>query len=141
MTYNILQEIEIIAENKSKFEFNQEDYNAEMSAIFKKYRETKDLTIKAQLLCHIAIGSILLVGNNIGFEKIEKKISAARIKDEVDELASLERLVNVIPTFLIGEPDTKANIKSLLRAVGGLVEFNKKNFRQSLRDRIIALLA
>lgn len=141
MTYNILQEIEIIAENKSRFEFNQKDYSAEMSAIFENYEAEKDLRIKAQLLCDIAIDSILLVGNNIGFNEIESTIGAARIRNEASELDGLKKLVAVMPSSLSDELSAKTNIKSLLRAVGGLVEFNKKNFRQSLRDKIITLLA
>lgn len=141
MTYNILQEIEIIADNKSKFEFNQKDYSSEISAIFEQYEAEKDLRIKAQLLCDIAIDNILLVGNNIGFNKIESTIGAARIKNEVSEIDGLKKLVVVMTSSLSDELSAKTNIKSLLRTVGGLVEFNKKNFRQSLRDRIITLLA
>lgn len=40
MTYNILQEIEKIADNKSRFEFNQKDYSTEISAIFENYDAT-----------------------------------------------------------------------------------------------------
>lgn len=140
MTYNILQEIEKIADNKSRFEFNQKDYSTEISAIFENYEAEKDLRIKAQLLCDIAIASILLVGNNIGFEKIESTISAARIRNEASELDGLKKLIAVMPSSLSDELSAKTNVKSLLRTVSGLVEFNKKNFRQSLRDKIIALL-
>lgn len=140
MTYNILQEIEKIADNKSRFEFNPKDYNKDMNYCFEKYEEAKDLTRKAQLLCDIAIDSILLVGNNIGFEKIESTISAARIRNEASELDGLKKLVAVMSSSLSDELSAKTNIKSLLRTVSGLAEFNKKNFRQSLRDKIIALL-
>lgn len=141
MTYNILQEIEIMADNKSRFEFNQKDYNKDMNYCFEEYEEAKDLTRKAQLLCYIAIDNILLVGNNIGFEKIESTIGAARIRNEASELDRLKKLVAVMPSSLSDELSAKTNIKSLLRTVSGLVEFNKKNFRQTLRDKIITLLA
>ena len=72
MTYNINKELLEIANNKDAFKFNLKKYKADTLQELESYKSTDE----AKSLANIAINTILLVGNNKGFETIEKQVKA-----------------------------------------------------------------
>ena len=83
----------------------------------------------------------MLVGNNKGFETIEKQVKATAVKNKNTEIAELEKVLGNIQNTLENDIFTKANIRVILRAVGSLMELQNKNFRQELSAQIKARLA
>ena len=137
MTYNINKELLEIAKNKDAFKFDLKKYKAETLQELESYKSTDE----AKSLANIAINTILLVGNNKGFETIEKQVKATVVKNKNTEIAELEKVLGNIQNTLENDIFTKANVRVILRAVGSLMELQNKNFRQELAAQIKARLA
>ena len=137
MTYNINKELLEIANNKDAFKFNLKKYKVDTLQELESYKSTDE----AKSLANIAINTILLVGNNKGFETIEKQVKATAVKNKNTEIAELEKVLGNIQNMLENDIFTKANVRVILRAVGSLMELQNKNFRQELAAQIKARLA
>lgn len=137
MTYNINKELLEIANNKDAFKFNLKKYKADTLQELESYKSTDE----AKSLANIAINTILLVGNNKGFETIEKQVKATAVKNKNTEIAELEKVLGNIQNTLENDIFTKANVRVILRAAGSLMELQNKNFRQELSAQIKARLA
>ena len=137
MTYNINKELLEIANNKDAFKFDLKNYKASTLQELESYKSTDE----AKNLANIAINTILLVGNNKGFETIEKQVKATAVKNKNTEIAELEKVLGNIQNTLENDIFTKANVRVVLRAVGSLMELQNKNFRQELGTQIKARLA
>ena len=137
MTYNINKELLEIANNKDAFKFDLKKYKASTLQELESYKSTDE----AKNLANIAINTILLVGNNKGFETIEKQVKATAVKNKNTEIAELEKVLGNIQNTLENDIFTKANVRVILRAVGSLMELQNKNFRQELSAQIKARLA
>ena len=137
MTYNINKELLEIAKNKDAFKFDLKNYKASTLQELESYKSTDE----AKNLANIAINTILLVGNNKGFEIIEKQVKATAVKNKNTEIAELEKVLGNIQNTLENDIFTKANVRVILRAVGSLMELQNKNFRQELGSQIKARLA
>lgn len=137
MTYNINKELLEIAKNKDAFKFDLKKYKASTLQELESYKSTDE----ARNLANIAINTILLVGNNKGFETIEKQVKATAVKNKNTEIAELEKVLGNIQNTLENDIFTKANVRVILRAAGSLTELQNKNFRQELAAQIKARLA
>lgn len=137
MTYNINKELLEIANNKDAFKFDLKKYKASTLQELESYKSTDE----AKNLANIAINTILLVGNNKGFETIEKQVKATSVKNKNTEIAELEKVLGNIQNTLENDIFTKANVRVILRATGSLTELRNKNFRQELAAQIKARLA
>lgn len=137
MTYNINKELLEIAKNKDAFKFDLKKYKASTLQELESYKSTDD----AKNLANIAINTILLVGENKGFETIEKQVKATAVKNKNTEIAELEKVLGNIQNTLENDIFTKANARVILRAAGSLMELRNKNFRQELAAQIKARLA
>lgn len=137
MTYNINKELLEIAKNKDAFKFELRKYKASTLQELESYKSTDE----AKNLANIAINTILLVGNNKGFETIEKQVKVTAVKNKNTEIAELEKVLGNIQNTLENDIFTKANVRVILRAVGSLMELQNKNFRQELGAQIKARLA
>lgn len=137
MTYNINKELLEIANNKDAFKFDLKKYKASTLQELESYKSTDE----AKNLANIAINTILLVGENKGFETIEKQVKATAVKNKNTEIAELEKVLGNIQNTLENDIFTKANVRVILRAVGSLMELQNKNFRQGLAAQIKARLA
>lgn len=137
MTYNINKELLEIANNKDAFKFDLKKYKADTLQELESYKSTDE----AKNLANIAINTILLVGNNKGFEIIEKQVKATAVKNKNTEIAELEKVLGNIQNTLENDIFTKANVRVILRAVGSFMELQNKNFRQELAAQIKARLA
>ena len=137
MTYNINKELLEIANNKDAFKFDLKKYKADTLQELESYKSTDE----AKSLANIAINTILLVGDNKGFETIEKQVKATAVKNKNTEIAELEKVLGNIQSTLENDIFTKANVRVILRAVGSLMELQNKNFRQELAAQIKARLA
>ena len=137
MTYNINKELLEIAKNKDAFKFNLKKYKADTLQELESYKSTDE----AKSLANIAINTILLVGDNKGFETIEKQVKATAVKNKNTEIAELEKVLGNIQNTLENDIFTKANVRVILRATGSLMELQNKNFRQELSAQIKARLA
>ena len=137
MTYNINKELLEIATNKDAFKFDLKKYKASTLQELESYKSTDE----AKSLANIAINTILLVGNNKGFETIEKQVKATAVKNKNTEIAELEKVLGNIQNTLENDIFTKANVRVILRATGSLTELRNKNFRQELAAQIKARLA
>ena len=137
MTYNINKELLEIAKNKDAFKFDLKKYKASTLQELESYKSTDE----AKSLANIAINTILLVGENKGFETIEKQVKATAVKNKNTEIAELEKVLGNIQNTLENDIFTKANVRVILRAVGSLMELQNKNFRQELGAQIKARLA
>ena len=137
MTYNINKELLEIANNKDAFKFDLKKYKASTLQELESYKSTDE----AKSLANIAINTILLVGNNKGFETIEKQVKATAVKNKNTEIAELEKVLGNIQNTLENDIFTKANVRVILRAIGSLMELRNKNFRQELSAQIKARLA
>ena len=137
MTYNINKELLEIAKNKDAFKFDLKKYKASTLQELESYKSADE----AKSLANIAINTILLVGNNKGFETIEKQVKATAVKNKNTEIAELEKVLGNIQSTLENDIFTKANASVILRAVGSLMELRNKNFRQELSAQIKARLA
>ena len=137
MTYNINKELLEIANNKDAFKFDLKKYKAETLQELESYKSTDE----AKSLANIAINTILLVGNNKGFETIEKQVKATAVKNKNTKIAELEKVLGNIQNTLENDIFTKANVRVILRATGSLMELQNKNFRQELAAQIKARLA
>lgn len=137
MTYNINKELLEIANNKDAFKFDLKNYKASTLQELESYKSTDE----AKNLANIAINTILLVGENKGFETIEKQVKATAVKNKNTEIAELEKVLGNIQNTLENDIFTKANVRVILRAVGSLMELQNKNFRQGLAAQIKARLA
>lgn len=137
MTYNINKELLEIANNKDAFKFDLKKYKASTLQELESYKSTDE----AKNLANIAINTILLVGNNKGFETIEKQVKATAVKNKNTEIAELEKVLGNIQNTLENDIFTKANVRVILRAAGSLMELRNKNFRQELAAQIKARLA
>ena len=137
MTYNINKELLEIANNKDAFKFDLKKYKASTLQELESYKSTDE----AKSLANIAINTILLVGDNKGFETIEKQVKATAVKNKNTEIAELEKVLGNIQNTLENDIFTKANIRVILRATGSLMELQNKNFRQELAAQIKARLA
>ena len=137
MTYNINKELLEIANNKDAFKFDLKKYKADTLQELESYKSTDE----AKSLANIAINTILLVGDNKGFETIEKQVKATAVKNKNTEIAELEKVLGNIQNTLGNDIFTKANIRVILRATGSLMELQNKNFRQELAAQIKARLA
>ena len=137
MTYNINKELLEIANNKDAFKFDLKKYKASTLQELESYKSTDE----AKSLANIAINTILLVGNNKGFETIEKQVKATAVKNKNTEIAELEKVLGNIQNTLENDIFTKANVRVILRAAGSLMELQNKNFRQELAAQIKARLA
>ena len=137
MTYNINKELLEIANNKDAFKFDLKRYKASTLQELESYKSTDE----AKSLANIAINTILLVGENKGFETIEKQVKATAVKNKNTEIAELEKVLGNIQNTLENDIFTKANVRVILRAVGSLMELRNKNFRQELSAQIKARLA
>ena len=137
MTYNINKELLEIANNKEAFKFDLKKYKASTLQELESYKSTDE----AKSLANIAINTILLVGNNKGFETIEKQVKATAVKNKNTEIAELEKVLGNIQNMLENDIFTKANVRVILRATGSLMELQNKNFRQELAAQIKARLA
>ena len=137
MTYNINKELLEIAKNKDAFKFDLKKYKASTLQELESYKSTDE----AKSLANIAINTILLVGNNKGFETIEKQVKATAVKNKNTEIAELEKVLGNIQNTLENDIFTKANVRVILRAAGSLMELQNKNFRQELAAQIKARLA
>ena len=134
MTYNINKELLEIAKNKDAFKFDLKKYKAETLQELESYKSTDE----AKSLANIAINTILLVGNNKGFETIEKQVKATAVKNKNTEIAELEKVLGNIQNTLENDIFTKANVRVILRATGSLMELQNKNFRRELAAQIQA---
>lgn len=137
MTYNINKELLEIANNKDAFKFDLKKYKASTLQELESYKSTDE----AKSLANIAINTILLVGENKGFETIEKQVKATAVKNKNTEIAELEKVLGNIQNTLENDIFTKANVRVILRAVGSFMELQNKNFRQELGTQIKARLA
>ena len=137
MTYNINKELLEIANNKDAFKFDLKKYKASTLQELESYKSTDE----AKSLANIAINTILLVGENKGFETIEKQVKATAVKNKNTEIAELEKVLGNIQNTLENDIFTKANVRVILRATGSLMELRNKNFRQELSAQIKARLA
>ena len=137
MTYNINKELLEIANNKDAFKFDLKKYKASTLQELESYKSTDE----AKSLANIAINTILLVGENKGFETIEKQVKATAVKNKNTEIAELEKVLGNIQNTLENDIFTKANVRVILRATGSLMELQNKNFRQELAAQIKARLA
>ena len=137
MTYDISKELQEIAENKDAFQFDLNSYKAATLQELESYKSTDE----AKSLANIAINTILLVGDNKGFETIEKQVKATAVKNKNTEIAELEKVLGNIQNTLENDIFTKANVRVILRATGSLMELQNKNFRQELSAQIKARLA
>ena len=137
MTYNINKELLEIAKNKDAFKFDLKKYKADTLQELKSYKSADE----AKSLANIAINTILLVGDNKGFETIEKQVKATAVKNKNTEIAELEKVLGNIQNTLENDIFTKANVRVILRATGSLMELQNKNFRQELSAQIKARLA
>ena len=137
MTYNINKELLEIAKNKDAFKFDLKKYKADTLQELESYKSADE----AKSLANIAINTILLVGNNKGFETIEKQVKATAVKNKNTEIAELEKVLGNIQSTLENDIFTKANVRVILRATGSLMELQNKNFRQELAAQIKARLA
>ena len=137
MTYNINKELLEIANNKDAFKFDLKKYKANTLQELESYKSTDE----AKSLANIAINTILLVGENKGFETIEKQVKATAVKNKNTEIAELEKVLGNIQNTLENDIFTKANVRVILRATGSLMELQNKNFRQELAAQIKARLA
>ena len=137
MTYNINKELLEIANNKDAFKFDLKKYKASTLQELESYKSADE----AKSLANIAINTILLVGNNKGFETIEKQVKATAVKNKNTEIAELEKVLGNIQNTLENDIFTKANVRVILRATGSLMELQNKNFRQELAAQIKARLA
>ena len=137
MTYNINKELLEIANNKEAFKFDLKKYKASTLQELESYKSTDE----AKSLANIAINTILLVGDNKGFETIEKQVKATAVKNKNTEIAELEKVLGNIQNTLENDIFTKANVRVILRATGSLMELQNKNFRQELAAQIKARLA
>ena len=137
MTYNINKELLEIANNKDAFKFDLKKYKASTLQELESYKSTDE----AKSLANIAINTILLVGDNKGFETIEKQVKATAVKNKNTEIAELEKVLGNIQNTLENDIFTKANVRVILRATGSLMELQNKNFRQELSAQIKARLA
>ena len=137
MTYNINKELLEIANNKEAFKFDLKKYKTSTLQELESYKSTDE----AKSLANIAINTILLVGNNKGFETIEKQVKATAVKNKNTEIAELEKVLGNIQNTLENDIFTKANVRVILRATGSLIELQNKNFRQELAAQIKARLA
>ena len=137
MTYNINKELLEIANNKDAFKFDLKKYKASTLQELESYKSADE----AKSLANIAINTILLVGDNKGFETIEKQVKATAVKNKNTEIAELEKVLGNIQNMLENDIFTKANVRVILRAVGSLMELQNKNFRQELAAQIKARLA
>ena len=137
MTYNINKELLEIANNKDAFKFDLKKYKASTLQELESYKSTDE----AKNLANIAINTILLVGDNKGFETIEKQVKATAVKNKNTEIAELEKVLGNIQNTLENDIFTKANVRVILRAVGSFMELQNKNFRQELAAQIKARLA
>ena len=137
MTYNINKELLEIANNKDAFKFDLKKYKASTLQELESYKSTDE----AKSLANIAINTILLVGENKGFETIEKQVKATAVKNKNTEIAELEKVLGNIQNTLENDIFTKANVRVILRATGSLMELRNKNFRQELAAQIKARLA
>ena len=137
MTYNINKELLEIANNKDAFKFDLKKYKASTLQELESYKSTDE----AKNLANIAINTILLVGDNKGFETIEKQVKATAVKNKNTEIAELEKVLGNIQNTLENDIFTKANVRVILRATGSLMELQNKNFRQELAAQIKARLA
>ena len=137
MTYNINKELLEIANNKDAFKFDLKKYKADTLQELESYKSTDE----AKSLANIAINTILLVGNNKGFETIEKQVKATAVKNTNTEIAEIEKVLGNIQNTLENDIFTKANVRVILRATGSLMELQNKNFRQELAAQIKARLA
>ena len=137
MTYNINKELLEIAKNKDAFKFDLKKYKASTLQELESYKSTDE----AKSLANIAINTILLVGDNKGFETIEKQVKATAVKNKNTEIAELEKVLGNIQNTLENDIFTKANVRVILRAAGSLMELQNKNFRQELAAQIKARLA
>lgn len=137
MTYNINKELLEIANNKDAFKFDLKNYKASTLQELESYKSTDE----AKNLANIAINTILLLGENKGFETIEKQVKATAVKNKNTEIAELEKVLGNIQNTLENDIFTKANVRVILRAVGSFMELRNKNFRQELAAQIKARLA
>ena len=137
MTYNINKELLEIAKNKDAFKFDLKKYKADTLQELESYKSIDE----AKNLANIAINTILLVGENKGFETIEKQVKATAVKNKNTEIAELEKVLGNIQNTLENDIFTKANVRVILRATGSLMELRNKNFRQELAAQIKARLA
>ena len=137
MTYNINKELLEIAKNKDAFKFDLKKYKADTLQELESYKSTDE----AKSLANIAINTILLVGDNKGFETIEKQVKATAVKNKNTEIAELEKVLGNIQNTLENDIFTKANVRVILRATGSLMELQNKNFRRELAAQIQARLA
>lgn len=137
MTYNINKELLEIANNKDAFKFDLKKYKANTLQELESYKSTGE----AKNLANIVINTILLVGDNKGFETIEKQVKATAVKNKNTEIAELEKVLGNIQNTLENDIFTKANVRVILRAVGSLMELQNKNFRRELGAQIKARLA
>ena len=137
MTYNINKELLEIANNKDAFKFDLKKYKANTLQELESYKSADE----AKSLANIAINTILLVGDNKGFETIEKQVKATAVKNKNTEIAELEKVLGNIQNTLENDIFTKANVRVILRATGSLMELQNKNFRQELAAQIKARLA
>ena len=137
MTYNINKELLEIAKNKDAFKFDLKKYKADTLQELESCKSTDE----TKNLANIAINTILLVGENKGFETIEKQVKATSVKNKNTEIAELEKVLGNIQNTLENDIFTKANVRVILRAVGSFMELQNKNFRQELAAQIKARLA
>lgn len=137
MTYNINKELLEIAKNKDAFKFDLKKYKASTLQELESYKSTDE----AKNLANIVINTILLVGNNKGFETIEKQVKATAVKNKNTDITELEKVLGNIQNTLENDIFTKANVRVILRAAGSLMELRNKNFRQELAAQIKARLA
>ena len=136
MTYNINKELLEIAKNKDAFKFDLKKYKASTLQELESYKSADE----AKSLANIAINTILLVGDNKGFETIEKQVKATAVKNKNTEIAELEKVLGNIQNTLENDIFTKANVRVILRATGSLMELQNKNFRRELGAQIQARL-
>lgn len=137
MTYNINKELLEIANNKDAFKFDLKKYKAFTLQELESYKSTDE----AENLANIAINTILLVGENKGFETIEKQVKATAVKNKNTEIAELGKIISNIQYTLKNDIFTKANVRVILRTAGSLMELENKNFRRELGAQIKARLA
>ena len=136
MTDDISKELQQITENKDAFQFDLNSYKAATLQELESYKSTDE----AKSLANIAINTILLVGDNKGFETIEKQVKATAVKNKNTEIAELEKVLGNIQNTLENDIFTKANVRVILRATGSLMELQNKNFRRELAAQIQARL-
>ena len=123
MTYNINKELLEMAKNKDAFKFDLKNYKASTLQELESYKSTDE----AKNLANIAINTILLVGNNKGFETIEKQVKATAVKNKKTEIAELENAVTEA-----NEAKIEEELGDILFSCTNLSRFLKKDSEKAL---------